>query len=89
MKIQKAGKDILNPSKQVSLAIYNLYFLVIIVQRGNHDIEHQITFPGSNFIFHDSEGFEAGGESEVDKVEMFIQKRMKRDKLQDQLHAIW
>ncbi|KAG2125459.1 hypothetical protein DEU56DRAFT_961875 [Suillus clintonianus] len=42
-------------------------------ERGEHDIENEMVFhdnPG--FIFHDSRGFEAGGESEYDKVNAFI-----------------
>jgi hypothetical protein len=41
------------------------------------------------FIFHDSRGFEAGGESEFNKVKVFIADRSKGIKLKDQLHAIW
>ncbi|KAF8684002.1 hypothetical protein AX14_004174 [Amanita brunnescens Koide BX004] len=35
-------------------------FILCSCSRGMHDIEHQITYPGSNFIFHDSQGFESG-----------------------------
>ena len=59
------------------------------VQRGNHDVGYQITFPGSNFIFHDSEGFEAGGVDEVEKVKDFIKERGVMDTLAKQLHVIW
>jgi hypothetical protein len=41
------------------------------------------------FVFHDSRGFEAGGESEFDKVMAFIASRSKEIKMKDQLHAIW
>jgi hypothetical protein len=41
------------------------------------------------FVFHDSRGFEAGGESEFEKVKAFIAGRSKEAKLKDQLHAIW
>jgi len=54
-----------------------------------HDIEHQITFVGSNFIFHDSQGFEAGGKGEMEEVWKFIEKWSNAAKLRDQLHAIW
>jgi len=37
-------------------------------ERGMHNIEHQITYPGSNFIFHDSEGFEAGAIEEIENL---------------------
>jgi hypothetical protein len=41
------------------------------------------------FIFHDSRGFEAGGESEFNKVKEFIVGRSKETKLRNRLHAIW
>ncbi|KAF8343326.1 hypothetical protein F5887DRAFT_886934 [Amanita rubescens] len=37
-------------------------------QRGIHDIEHQITYHGCNFIFHDSQGFESGASEELEHV---------------------
>ena len=58
-------------------------------QRGIHDIEHQITYEGSNFIFHDSQGFESGAKEEIEVVWDFIEKKSTAIKLQDQLHAIW
>ena len=58
-------------------------------QRGMHDIEHQITYEGSNFVFHDSQGFESGAKEEIDVVWGFIQKLSAALKLEDQLHAIW
>ena len=58
-------------------------------QRGTHDIEHQITYPGSNFIFHDSQGFESGGAQELEAAWQFVQERSTRAELKDQLHAIW
>jgi hypothetical protein len=41
------------------------------------------------FIFHDSRGFETGGESELNMVKAFIAGRLKEIKLKDQLHTIW
>ena len=58
-------------------------------QRGIHNIEHQITYNGSNFIFHDSPGFEAGSHEEINEVWKFIQRRSNSIELKDQLHAIW
>ena len=58
-------------------------------QRGLHDIEHEITYEGSNFIFHDSQGFESGAKEEIEVVWDFIQKKLSASKLEDQLHAIW
>ena len=58
-------------------------------QRGEHDIEHEITYKGSNFIFHDSRGFESGAKEEIGIVWDFIEKQSAAIKLKDQLHAIW
>ncbi|KAF8351891.1 hypothetical protein F5887DRAFT_874082 [Amanita rubescens] len=58
-------------------------------QRGIHNIEHQITYQGSNFIFHDSPGFEAGSHDEINEVWKFIKRRSNSIELKDQLHAIW
>jgi len=41
------------------------------------------------FIFHDSPGFEAGGEQELQDVLSFIQERGKVNEVKDQIHAIW
>ncbi|KIK31912.1 hypothetical protein CY34DRAFT_102517 [Suillus luteus UH-Slu-Lm8-n1] len=59
-------------------------------ERGLHDIENEMVFRSNpGFVFHDSRGFEAGGESEFDKVKAFIASRSKEAKLKDQLHVIW
>ncbi|KAF8317524.1 hypothetical protein F5887DRAFT_1066597 [Amanita rubescens] len=57
--------------------------------RGLHDIEHQITYPGSNFIFHDSQGFESGSTEELEIAWKFIEKKSAETELKNQLHAIW
>ena len=54
-----------------------------------HNIEHQITYHGSNFIFHDSQGFESGATEELEMACGFIKKRAAETELKDQLHAIW
>ncbi|KAG2128709.1 hypothetical protein DEU56DRAFT_872616 [Suillus clintonianus] len=62
----------------------------IVMLRGEHDIEHEMVFrknPG--FIFHDSRGFEAGGESEYDGVNAFITERSKKEVIKDRIHTIW
>ena len=41
------------------------------------------------FIFHDSPGFEAGGEQERQDVLSFIQEKGKANDVKDQIHAIW
>ncbi|KAG2052575.1 hypothetical protein BDR06DRAFT_957630 [Suillus hirtellus] len=59
-------------------------------ERGLHNIENEMVFQSNpGFIFHDSRGFEAGGESEFNIVKAFIADRSKEARLRDQLHAIW
>jgi len=61
----------------------------MIYQRGEHNIEYQLTYPGSNFIFHDSRGIEAGSKNELEMVMRFIQTRGQNAELKNQLHVIW
>ncbi|KAG2075919.1 hypothetical protein BDR04DRAFT_1046251 [Suillus decipiens] len=50
-------------------------------ERGEHDIENEMVFRSNpGFIFHDSRGFEAGGESEFNKVNA---RRSKETKLKE------
>ena len=59
-------------------------------QRGIHDIDNEMVFKSnSGFIFHDSRGFEAGGDSELRVVKDFIARRAREKNLSDQLHTIW
>jgi GTPase Era involved in 16S rRNA processing len=58
-------------------------------ESGEHNIEHQLTYAGSNFIFHDSRGIESGSIEELDIVKEFIQTREQNVDLKDQLHVIW
>ena len=41
------------------------------------------------FIFHDSPGFEAGGDRELQEVLSFLQEKAKAKDVKDQIHAIW
>jgi len=78
------------PSIEVRLLAIDLSTDILInCKRGIHEIEHQITYEGSNFIFHDSQGFESGGRRELEVVWDFIEKRSAAAQLKDQLHAIW
>ncbi|KAG1873851.1 hypothetical protein F4604DRAFT_757375 [Suillus subluteus] len=71
--------------KQIDAAVLN-----VSRERGEHDIENEMVFQSNpGFVFHDSRGFEAGGESEFDKVKEFIAGRSKETRLKNQLHAIW
>ncbi|OAX30859.1 hypothetical protein K503DRAFT_704719, partial [Rhizopogon vinicolor AM-OR11-026] len=59
-------------------------------QQGLHDIENAMVFDSNRgFIFHDSRGFEAGGESEFNEVKSFIVSCSKERDLREQIHAIW
>ncbi|KAG2138596.1 uncharacterized protein EDB93DRAFT_717020 [Suillus bovinus] len=59
-------------------------------ERGMHDIENEMVFRNNpGFVFHDSRGFEAGGQSEFDKVKAFIASRSKKPHLCDRIHVIW
>ncbi|KAN0092578.1 hypothetical protein V8E55_003362 [Tylopilus felleus] len=59
-------------------------------QRGEHDIEHEISFKSNDrFVFHDSRGFEAGSTDELHKVQAFIEERANEQALEARLHAIW
>ena len=61
-----------------------------IAQRGLHDIEKEIEFEGnSKIIAHDSEGFEAGKQNEVEVVRKFIDKRSKEKDINQRLHLVW
>ncbi|KAJ7018971.1 hypothetical protein C8F04DRAFT_1149193, partial [Mycena alexandri] len=57
---------------------------------GKHDINKPLSFPENDrIIIHDSQGFEAGEEVNIEKVFEFIDSRSKMSALADQLHAIW
>ncbi|KAG1882505.1 hypothetical protein F4604DRAFT_1650484 [Suillus subluteus] len=59
-------------------------------ERGVHDIENEMVFRNNpGFVFHNSRGFEAGGQSEFDKVKAFIARRSKERNLSDRIHVIW
>ncbi|KDQ06500.1 hypothetical protein BOTBODRAFT_121416, partial [Botryobasidium botryosum FD-172 SS1] len=59
-------------------------------QRGEHNIETQLVFPSNpGFVFHDSRGFEAGSDEELNKVTEFIRSKGNSRELRKQLHVIW
>jgi hypothetical protein len=61
-----------------------------LVQRGEHDIEDELTFTKHRgYVFHDSRGFEAGNEEELRIVQEFVCRRSQERRLNDRLHAIW
>jgi len=74
----------------------DLFLLVIadastwLVQRGEHDIEHELIFSRHDgYVFHDSRGMEAGSEDELKIVQDFVHRKSRERRLKDRLHAIW
>ena len=60
------------------------------MQRGLHDIEDELVFTGhEDYIFHDSRGFEAGSNEELEIVQRFVRRKSRERQLKDRLHAIW
>jgi len=60
------------------------------LQRGLHDIDDELIFERHDgYIFHDSRGFEAGGDDELKIVREFVQRKSCEKRLKDRLHAIW
>jgi hypothetical protein len=63
---------------------------LLLAQRGGHNIEHELIFPThSGYVFHDSRGFESGGEEELEIVQDFVRRKSRESQLTDKLHAIW
>jgi len=53
-------------------------------------VEDEISFANhEGYVFHDSCGFEAGGEDELKTVQVFVRRRSRERRLEDRLHAIW
>ncbi|KAI6151540.1 GTP-binding protein, partial [Pisolithus tinctorius] len=60
------------------------------IQRGYHNIEDELVFRSNpRFVFHDSCGFEAGGEGQFDMMKKFVMDRARTPKLNQRIHAIW
>ncbi|KAF8552360.1 hypothetical protein OG21DRAFT_1416233, partial [Imleria badia] len=58
--------------------------------RGLADINKELVSPtNEHFVVHDSRGFEAGDEQNLDIVKQFIARRKAMPQLKDQLHVIW
>ncbi|KAG9313183.1 GTP-binding protein [Chiua virens] len=58
--------------------------------RGIHNIENELVFRSNpNFIFHDSQGFEAGSIEEFEKMKDFVSDRANTTFLKKRIHAIW
>ncbi|KAG8217911.1 hypothetical protein J3R82DRAFT_6077 [Butyriboletus roseoflavus] len=58
--------------------------------RGSADIDREFVSPtNERFVVHDSLGFEAGDEENMDIVKEFVARRKAMARLKDQLHAVW
>ncbi|KAG9312606.1 hypothetical protein JVU11DRAFT_7003 [Chiua virens] len=58
--------------------------------RGMHDIKNELVFRSNpNFVFHDSQGFEAGSIEEFEQMKEFVSERAKTAHLKKRIHAIW
>jgi hypothetical protein len=80
----------LNPTAQVMWIYSPYYFLLKVWQRGEHDIENEMIFESNTeFVFHDSRGFEAGSTLELVKVKNFVRKCSANTDLRNHLHVIW
>lgn len=59
-------------------------------KRGIHDVRQEIIHKDrSDLILHDSGGFEAGDESQIQAVEEFLKEKASQVRLADRLHVIW
>lgn len=59
-------------------------------ERGQHNVREEIVDPNrSDIIVHDSGGFEAGDESQIQAVEDFVKEKSETIEMDKRLHAIW
>ncbi|KAF8168410.1 hypothetical protein B0H34DRAFT_793020 [Crassisporium funariophilum] len=90
-----AGKTTLlnrvcNTTEEPSIYDQDKNLLEPTSERGIHDVRRSFVFKSNpGFIFHDSPGFEAGGEEELKAVMNFIQESSKAKDVDDQIHVIW
>jgi len=55
-----------------------------------HNIEDELVFTkNEGYVFHDSRGFECGGQDELKIVQDFVRRKSQEKRLTDRLHAIW
>ncbi|KAI6103815.1 GTP-binding protein [Pisolithus croceorrhizus] len=60
------------------------------VQRGYHDIRHQLVFRSNpGFVFHDSCGFEAGSAQQFEEARDFVVGYAATRSVNQRIHAIW
>ncbi|KAN0137602.1 hypothetical protein V8E53_004653 [Lactarius tabidus] len=59
-------------------------------RRGEHCIDDALVFSNhTGYVFHDSQGIEAGDEEKLEILKEFIRRKCGEKKLRDKLHAIW
>jgi hypothetical protein len=64
--------------------------MTLLMQPGEHNIEDELVFTNyKGHIFHESSGFESGGETELKAVQDFVRRKSREGRLNDALHAIW
>jgi hypothetical protein len=72
------------------LSFLSMILTILLVQRGEHNIEHELSFSSHRgYVFHDSRGFEAGDKRELEIVRRFVRRKSRERRLSDRLHAIW
>ncbi|KAN0131070.1 hypothetical protein V8E53_011203 [Lactarius tabidus] len=60
------------------------------MDRGEHCIDDELVFSNhTGYVFHDSQGIEAGDEEKLEILKEFIRRKCGERRLQDRLHAIW
>ena len=60
------------------------------MKRSLHNVEDEIIFANhKGYVFHDSRGFESGGENELKTVQAFVRRKSRERQLKNRLHAIW
>ncbi|KAN0128891.1 hypothetical protein V8E53_013264 [Lactarius tabidus] len=58
--------------------------------RGEHCIDDALVFSNHDgYVFHDSQGIEAGDEEKLEILKEFIRRKCGEKRLRDKLHAIW
>ncbi|KAJ7923685.1 hypothetical protein B0H13DRAFT_1979484 [Mycena leptocephala] len=59
-------------------------------ERGQHVVSDELEFSNHmGYVFHDSQGFENGNETELESVHKFISERSQRRRLDERVHVIW
>lgn len=57
-------------------------------QHGKHDIEQGFSPQGARYVVHDSCGFQAGQDSEIQAVKDFLQTRLATGNFAERLHIV-